>query len=40
MNEQGNVVAVHAPNKHHPQFIDAGMVDVVFREFAAAQAPD
>ena len=29
LKKKGNVIAVHASNKHHPQFIDVGIVDVI-----------
>jgi hypothetical protein len=29
LKKKGNVIAVHASNKHHPQYIDVGIVDVL-----------
>ena len=29
LKTKGNVIAVHASNEHHPQFIDVGIVDVL-----------
>ena len=40
LKRKGNVIAVHASNKHHPQFIDVGIVDVLPAPRAAGSAPD
>jgi hypothetical protein len=39
LKTKGNVIAVHASNEHHPQFIDVGIVDVLPAGRAAESIP-
>ncbi len=39
LKKEGNSIAVHASNEHHPQFIDVGIVDVLPAGRAAERIP-
>jgi hypothetical protein len=39
LKTNGNIIAVHASNEHHPQFIDVGIVDVLPAGHAAESVP-